>query len=361
MFALDNLKIGAFRGLRDLDLEGLGRVNLLVGPNNSGKTSILEAVSIFCRPLDLRTWLDTTWRREARLNPEDPFFLATEWVFPHLRRPSFRVLKGDVAIFGSGRCVVRSVRATYQAKTRVGARTSSEQTDSPYAQAGARIEVDASAEGDSELQTKVFELWEGEPVALSGFQRWVTLPVVTVTPVSHRMEAPQMAQWSAAARQGLTDGILNMLRSLDPEIHDAEILTRNGNRPAIYVEYGSSGMIPLSSLGDGLRRAFSIAPIMSSVKGGILLIDEIESSLHVSALGTLFSWLVRACEEYDVQLFATTHSLEAIDAMIHAEKEDLSRIVGYRLETLDHSIKAQRLDGQLLWRMRDERGFDVRL
>src|ERR1017187_3457775 len=56
MFALDRLTIGKFRGLRDLPLDDLGRVNLLVGPNNSGKTSILEAIWIFCRPLDPRVW-----------------------------------------------------------------------------------------------------------------------------------------------------------------------------------------------------------------------------------------------------------------------------------------------------------------
>ena len=51
MFALDRLTIQRFRGLRDLTLSGLGRVNLLVGPNNSGKTSVLEAIALFCQPL----------------------------------------------------------------------------------------------------------------------------------------------------------------------------------------------------------------------------------------------------------------------------------------------------------------------
>jgi energy-coupling factor transporter ATP-binding protein EcfA2 len=357
MFALDNLKIGAFRGLRDLDLDGLGRVNLLVGPNDSGKTSILEAVSIFCRPLDLRTWLDATWRREATLNPEDPFFLATKWMFPHLKA-------GDgldtITMSGSGQCVIREVRAAYETKSRIGTRVSSPQTDTPYEQPGARIEVEGRADDKPERLQEVFELWEGDPVALPGFQRWITPQVRTVTPISHRVEEIQMVELSAATQWGVKDRILKMLGSLDPGIRDVQTLTP-GNRPAIYVEYASSGWIPLTSFGDGVRRAFSIGMKLTGLRGGILLVDEVESSLHVSALETLFSWLVRACEEYDVQLFATTHSLEAVDAMLYAEKDDLSRIVAYRLETSGKSVKAQRLDGQLLWRMRDEGGFDVRL
>jgi recombinational DNA repair ATPase RecF len=71
MFALDRLTIRKFRGLQDRTLDGLGRINLLVGPNNSGKTSVLEAIAIFCQPLDLRGLLDATRRREA-LTPGDP-------------------------------------------------------------------------------------------------------------------------------------------------------------------------------------------------------------------------------------------------------------------------------------------------
>jgi energy-coupling factor transporter ATP-binding protein EcfA2 len=361
MFALDNLKIGAFRGLRDVELDGLGRVNLLVGPNDSGKTSILEAVSIFCRPRDLRSWLNATWRREAMLNPDAPFFLAMKWMFPHLKPGDGPVECQDISISGSGKFLVRDIHATYEAKTKIGTRVSSQQTGEPYEQPGARIEVKAHFDGRLESLDEVFNLWEGEPSLLRGFSAWEAPLVQTVTPVSHRLEATQMAEWSAAAQQGLTSGILELLRSLDPEIHGADILTGNGNKPALYVDYGSSGKIPLSSLGDGIRRAFSIAPVMSSVRGGILLIDEIELSLHISALETLFSWLVRACEEFDVQLFATTHSLEAIDTMIHAEKGDLSRIVAYRLKPSEGFVKAQRLEGQLLSRMRIERGFDVRL
>lgn len=44
---LNSLEIKNFRALEDLKVARLGRVNLIVGKNNSGKSSILEALRIY--------------------------------------------------------------------------------------------------------------------------------------------------------------------------------------------------------------------------------------------------------------------------------------------------------------------------
>ncbi len=63
---LEEFIIHSFRGMRDLRLEELGQVNLLVGGNNSGKTSVLEALALFCDPFNTRTWLDAASLRDMR-------------------------------------------------------------------------------------------------------------------------------------------------------------------------------------------------------------------------------------------------------------------------------------------------------
>jgi AAA15 family ATPase/GTPase len=40
------VSIKAFRGIQDLEFYDLGRINLLVGQNNCGKTSVLEAMHV---------------------------------------------------------------------------------------------------------------------------------------------------------------------------------------------------------------------------------------------------------------------------------------------------------------------------
>src|SRR5450759_3383523 len=63
---LNEVSIHRFRALRSVTLSDLGAVNLIVGDNNSGKTSVLEAVATFCRPFDLREWIATILRRENK-------------------------------------------------------------------------------------------------------------------------------------------------------------------------------------------------------------------------------------------------------------------------------------------------------
>ena len=41
-----SMEIKGYRGLSSLRLDGLTRINLLVGTNNSGKTSILECIGL---------------------------------------------------------------------------------------------------------------------------------------------------------------------------------------------------------------------------------------------------------------------------------------------------------------------------
>ena len=53
---LSELNIEKYRGIDSLKLEDLGRVNVIAGENNTGKTSILEVIESLERPNDLRAW-----------------------------------------------------------------------------------------------------------------------------------------------------------------------------------------------------------------------------------------------------------------------------------------------------------------
>lgn len=51
---LNSLKIKHFRALEDFSVAKLSRVNLIVGKNNSGKSTVLEALQIYARNGDFR-------------------------------------------------------------------------------------------------------------------------------------------------------------------------------------------------------------------------------------------------------------------------------------------------------------------
>jgi len=61
----------------------------------------------------------------------------------------------------------------------------------------------------------------------------------------------------------------------------------------------------------------------------------------------------------DVQLFATTHSLEAVDGLLASAESD-SDLVLYRLEPKESQTRVVRRDGHRLRRLREELGQEVR-
>ena len=68
---LQQLTIAGYRGIRNLDLQSPGRFCLIVGPNNAGKTSILEAAALLCRPFDPGQWVQTARSRDPDCHPAD--------------------------------------------------------------------------------------------------------------------------------------------------------------------------------------------------------------------------------------------------------------------------------------------------
>ena len=47
---IEQLEISSYRGIQCLSLPDLGDVNIFVGDNNTGKTSVLEAIQFLCAP-----------------------------------------------------------------------------------------------------------------------------------------------------------------------------------------------------------------------------------------------------------------------------------------------------------------------
>lgn len=116
----------------------------------------------------------------------------------------------------------------------------------------------------------------------------------------------------------------------------------------------------MSTFGDGLRRIFTLATALPGARNGLLLVDELETAIHTHGLGQTFNWLVQACAENNVQLVATTHSLEAVDAIIDACSGTNIDLVAYRLENGKGPKTAKRLDKGLLARLREDLGMEVR-
>ena len=154
-----------------------------------------------------------------------------------------------------------------------------------------------------------------------------------------------------------------MLRAFDQRVLDLEIITdRSTGSPMIAVRQHNSALLPASVMGDGFRRALMIAVALTQARNGLLLIDEIETALHVSVLDRLFRWLTEACKMYDVQLFATTHSLEAVTAILKSIPEAAPNVLAaYHLDAAGTgSPSPKRYSVDMMMRLIRDRGLDIR-
>ena len=188
-----------------------------------------------------------------------------------------------------------------------------------------------------------------------------SFPMSFISLNEFRFDSRAAARFSDVRRLGLYEEAMEVLRRLDPGVREMLVLSGDRGFPLLHIDHSRTGLTPLSVCGDGMRRAVQIAFTVPSVKNGILLVDEIESALHVSVLTQVFELLVTACADHDVQLFATTHSLEALDAMLGvALKNPKADLVSYRLEKNPEITSAVRLDEKTLAIVRNELGQEVR-
>lgn len=380
MYQLQDFNIVQFRKLRHLNLKGLGRINLLVGPNNSGKTSVLEAISCYCNPADGFHWLEIALRRPGR-SSRGSRIEALKWLFPQTEEstPLAFYEHGAATLSSSGDYSVIECHVEFEEfeairRPRRGANAGElsgslvkelSGTDSGLGRRGAelRLRIDFARDrliSGPTLQTQL-TIWDDQTMIRRKSKVDVGLPVASIAADQIQSDVVAAETFSTFRRLGLYGEAIEILRQLDPGVRDVLVLSEKGSSGQLYIQHDQTGLTPLSAMGEGFRRSLQIAMTIPTVKDGILLIDEIESALHVTALTRVFELLVNNCKAYNVQLFATTHSLEALDAMLGTTlKSNDPDLVLFRLETKAQKTNAIRLDEKTLTTVRNELGQEVR-
>lgn len=384
--SLEKVRIHGFRGLRNLSLEGLGALNILVGANNCGKTSALEAMSILCNPHDPNEWFRMIRRRDFG-GLDETRIQSLRWCFGQsgdLADPDF-VFQSSCDMQCEGAFPLRTLHVEY--KDIVG-RPDEDTLNRIFRHRTAKsdaVELNEEWNG-AELShfvqsvpttvpptlfddPIVVQFWEEDRVGFirrPGKKR-MYLPTATLTPYSYQINELQIRTTTHQMFRSWKDGgsgpssVLDLIQQFDPNIADIRTASFRGKRPAIYINHKKLGPAPLSVFGDALRRAVLLANTINELQGGgVLLIDEIETGIHVSALQRVFAWLADAARLFNVQVFATTHSLEALDAIAESVPDRIDDLVTFHLEQTDTETLAKRIEGDLLIRLRRERGLDVR-
>lgn len=364
---IKDVYIKDFRYLENVMLEDTKKINILVGENNSGKTSILEAMQLFRDDNIVANLVRIARNREVTIYPAFP-------------RMSLSPYDSFINTFNKKQGSLKVIELEAETDSLQHIRVSIEGGE--YRQLYLREEnLKASEknyhdditdeeirifkgkyyfEGLNACANKEFEFSEiDRNIYLGRIERVEEVNINYLSPIDHYTHYFSMRGINNIIKSGDKHNILKLLKIFDQNIVGFETVGERG-RTIAYIKHKSLGMVPLSVFGDGLKKILAITASVINCKNGILLIDEIETAIHKKALVEVFGWFIKACSEFNVQAFLSTHSIEAIDALLEGLNNNLCDIVCYRLENYNDKILVNRYSGEKLYKIRNNQGLDVR-
>lgn len=123
-------------------------------------------------------------------------------------------------------------------------------------------------------------------------------------------------------RNSRKEQFLKDLQTIIPDISNLEINTVVANQPVILISRKSADSnLPLGTYGDGVIKLFRILIEMQIHAGKRLMIDEIDTGIHFSRMKIFWKTVILSARNNNVQLFATTHSDECLKCYKEALEE----------------------------------------
>ncbi|MBI5418254.1 ATP-binding protein [Candidatus Poribacteria bacterium] len=342
-----------FRGITNLEINDMKRFNLLVGRNNCGKTSVLEAIFLLSGMSNPQLPLNIHLFRDLILTSDDDF------------RFLFRNLDFAIPIDING--IIDNRQRKLKVTPLYSGVSQSEKT----------LQKEITNQKDRNISyTSPVRLVEGINLDFYinkiHYQGQIRIKESKIIPsvknykeeLHCSMLTPKTSmvvndkQMEGLLVQKKLDKVLNVLREIEPKILDI----RMGAGNMIYVDIGKERYIPLNVMGDGMRKILTMIATIVDMKNGVILIDEIENGLHYTSLSVAWKAFFAACKEYDVQLIATTHSYECIEAFskvyedVYSDGDDIRL---YRIDREEEKHKAFVSTPQVL-KSGIEKEFEVR-
>jgi hypothetical protein len=341
--------IARFRGIRDCAVDGLGRVNLIIGRNDCGKTAFMEAVQMVDGAEDAAPHLLTQQRRRLgrAAKPRD---------FDRFWRPVFFGLDAQAGF---------SLQAHHDDGTRdsVEIRQGASSGDLVFEREDDARDDDRD-DGEDLLRSSswALELRLTSSDGPSISQRVLATPTRLKLPLasgdsgslwissSTGMGEVEVRHVSGMKQRGQDATLVELLREVDAHVSGIELLAPGGDVAELFVRLDNgTPMLPVGLMGDGFQRCLELGAAAAAHDWPTLFIDEIENGMHHLVLEPLWRWIASTARRRDLQVFATTHSEECIEAACRAFQQvddDGLRVI--RLDRLDGATRATLYDRALV-------------
>ncbi|MDQ5770287.1 AAA family ATPase [Thiothrix subterranea] len=290
---LDSLHIKNFRCFEDLTIPSLGRVNLIVGKNNSGKSTLLEAISVFAQ------------------------------------HGSYKALN-EIALMRNESLSTHTIMDIFSGKdSYIGDSSKKNYIQYHFNSEHGRIETDAIKNGERIATLSR----EGKNLLTENFTLAPdNYPSSLVRTIIYSDKELSEA-WDQIRIQKQEKLITNALKIIDSNIENVFYTTKQNTMVSVL---GEKEARPIKSMGEGMSRLLQIFLHAYQAKGGYLMIDEFENGLHYSIQEEIWEKLFKLAKELDIQVFATTHSEDAVKAFCKVSVAD--KEVNGKLISLGRSI-----------------------
>ncbi len=340
------LSIEHFRGIKQANLDDLGQINLFVGTNNSGKTSVLEAIFLLTGMGNPENLIKIDAFRTLFHNEGDDFrfiFFNLDYslnpkliaemddtsergliIFPKLSSSISAINKSNITPIGTKEDLkADGLFSEFYLKSKHSQR---QQFKSTITFQNGRNDIELSKNYKETIQG-VF--------------------------LSTKQDSHDLVNYKAVEeiiRKKKKIELIEVLKILDSEIVGIELFSNN----MIFFDKGLAQLVPSNLSGEGIKKLFGIIISIINSPNGIVLIDEIENGFYYKTLKKVWKSIVVAAKKYNVQLFITTHNYEILHELDSALNDDemvgeKSKIRTYKLvKQDDKTVKAIKYDFEQL-------------
>lgn len=330
------IHVQRYRGLAGLEMNQLSKINLIAGINNSGKTSLLEAIYLLARQNDLDGLIEVMRRRgKVATDQLDP-----EWMLEQL---------------GNERLCIDGIFDQLSAAVKIRQLTEGEHSIDRTRYLGS-IEIESQF-GTTELAS-MNRIYKGQDRETHADSLRLLCPVIFSSPFFFNEPHRYTGFYHKSVQSKALPDIFKFLQeNLLPTLEDIR-LTDERQRFVVVDRRFPSG-VDLSCYGEGLQRMFLLSLLFASAQHGVMLIDEFENALHYRLIEPFSRFVHQLAQKFNVQVFITSHSKECIDAFINAipQSDDLSC---HAIVSTDHGIRTRDFAGPVFKKLLEVGDVDLR-
>ncbi len=304
------IEISRFRGFDYIKLTNLTNVNVFVGANNVGKSSILEAIFMLVGMSNPLMPTRVNFWRTSNATDLD----KTRYLFHNLNLTNPPFLKA------SGNDEFR--RLTFKPFMQNDVNLSSDLTSTKIGQFD--FYFDMKPEGEYAYSTSLYLDNTNNLQQRLEVKYKEELSCLFIS--AEKNDSNALSAFAALVRRNKKQVVVDALKHFDSDIEGIEVLP-----DGLYlIIKGMTELLPVGMAGDGVRRLINILSSIACEDYDIVLIDEIDTGLHYSAHKLMWTVLLDFIKDRNIQLFTTTHNLECIESLdsVVSSDDSLKPLVG---------------------------------